>query len=113
MNSEIIFFNTNLITDRTDTEVEENFQSKSYFMPVNNHLQQNGFENCDENDFVTNDFRGLDFSTKKKTKPLKLKKKFYEFYAAPMSKYICHFVSNFPTPTATVTPYGRSLAPRF
>ena len=58
-----------------------------------NKQQQNGFENCDENDFVTNDFRGLDFSTKKKTKPLKLKKKFYEFYAAPMSKYICHFVS--------------------
>ena len=34
----------------------------------------------------------MDLSYKKKTRPLKLKKKLYEFYAAPITKYFCHSV---------------------
>lgn len=35
----------------------------------------------------------IDFITKKKTRPLKLKKKLYEFYAAPITKYFCHSIA--------------------
>ena len=77
---------------RTDTEVEtETLPNKSYFTAtVDNEDDFNGVH-----DFPNYRNGFLDFSVKKKTKPLKLKKKFYEFYAAPISKYICHSVSIF------------------
>ena len=38
-------------------------------------------------------FSRMDTTVRKKTRPLKLKKKMYEFYAAPITKYYCHSVS--------------------
>lgn len=32
-------------------------------------------------------------TVRKKTRPLKMKTKLYEFYAAPITKYYCHSVS--------------------
>ena len=47
----------------------------------------------DETDSFLNFNKMENTSVRKKTRPLKLKKKLYEFYAAPITKYYCHSVS--------------------
>ena len=42
-------------------------------------------------------FSRVDPQMRKKTRPLKLKKKLYEFYAAPITKYYSHCVSKSDT----------------
>ena len=84
-------------TDRTDTEAEENplgnkiyFSNDSMNEPLDDHARDglliNDFPNSNRIDYNH-------YIAKKKTRPLKLRKKLYEFYAAPISKYFCHSVS--------------------
>ena len=40
-------------------------------------------------------FSRVDPQMRKKTRPLKLKKKLYEFYSAPITKYYSHCVSGY------------------
>ena len=61
-----------------------------------NTLQARNSDDVDDDGVLINDFGSAhygNFVAKKKTRPLKLRKKLYEFYAAPISKYICHTVS--------------------
>ena len=85
-------------TDRTDTEAEENplgnkiyFSNDSMNEPLDDHTRDglliNDFPNSNRIDYNH-------YIAKKKTRPLKLRKKLYEFYAAPISKYFCHSVSS-------------------
>ena len=84
-------------TDRTETEFEDdrNQGRSSYFTPA--YINPDKAEGSEDN-LVINNFeyfsfmRGYDFVTKRRTRPLKLRKKLYEFYAAPISKYFSHSV---------------------
>ena len=69
---------------------------KSYFSTSSIHQTE---EELDPDGVLINDLsqhygHQFDFVTKKKARPLKMRKKLYEFYAAPISKYICHLVSS-------------------
>ena len=69
---------------------------KSAYFSSNSLHARNQEEDGDNNGIFINDFGrtgGFDFVAKKKTRPLKLRKKYYEFYAAPISKYICHLIA--------------------
>ena len=81
-------------TDRTDTEAEEShLNNKIYYS--NSSLNEPDEEECRDG-LLINDFPNtgrIDYTAKKKTRPLKLRKKLYEFYAAPISKYFSHSVS--------------------
>ena len=66
----------------------------AYFSSTSIHTRDQ--DDVDNDGILINDFGrtgGFDFVAKKKTRPLKLRKKFYEFYAAPISKYICHTIA--------------------
>lgn len=95
-------------TDRTDTEAEEltnPMGNKIYF----SHDSMNEPLDSDHtrDGLLINDFPNsnrIDYNhyiAKKKTRPLKLRKKLYEFYAAPISKYFCHSVSSSDISTNT------------
>ncbi|XP_059081116.1 transient receptor potential cation channel trpm-like isoform X3 [Tigriopus californicus] len=45
------------------------------------------------NDYGTTTFKIDNPTVRKKTRPLRLKKKLYEFYAAPITKYYCHSIA--------------------
>ena len=78
-------------TDRTDTEMEETpLNNKIYFS--NSSLNEAHHDETRDG-LLINEFPNasrIDYMAKKKTRPLKLRKKLYEFYAAPISKYVCH-----------------------
>ena len=83
-------------TDRTDTEIEDpDFRQKNSYYSTNslNHQDENDDEGVLINEFSAHYRGNFDFVTKKKTRPLKLRKKLYEFYAAPISKYCCHSIA--------------------
>ena len=88
-------------TDRTagETEFEDDRgpPTRSYFASA--LIAPDSPEKAeDEDKLILNNFayfstnRGYDFVTKRRTRPLKLRKKLYEFYAAPITKYFSHSV---------------------
>ena len=84
-----------------DSDVEN---SSRYRGSTRRKISQNGCDEKDEGDAknigfdstAANSFQRMDTtnSLRKKTRPLRLKKKLYEFYAAPITKYYCHSVSS-------------------
>merc|ERR1719418_391898 len=87
-------------TDRTDTEHEDNDHrpgnvgKSAYFSSAS--IPARNSDDVDDDGVLINDFGSAhygNFVAKKKTRPLKLRKKLYEFYAAPISKYWAHTIA--------------------